>query len=139
MTLCPSPTPAVGVPVTVADYPTFGAHTLLGSFASCAASVVQLQAPSINNVTITNNNIRFLDVRQAGRIANDVNGTSWRPANATTIAGGGLVACGSTTVGLGVVTDGQTAGAAGYNAAIGAGGGSTTRLVFCDGTSWTYH
>ena len=71
-------------------------------------------------------------------VANDVVGTSWPVGTLTYIAN--LAPCaGDASIGLGVVADGQTAGAAGYNTAIGAGGGGTRRLVFCDGTSWTYH
>jgi hypothetical protein len=72
------------------------------------------------------------------QIAHDAAGTSWPVGTLTYIAN--LAPCaGDGSIGLGVVADGQTAVAAGYNAAIGAGGGSTRRLVFCDGTSWTYH
>jgi hypothetical protein len=47
--------------------------------------------------------------------------------------------CNGNHVGLGTVNNGQTAAAAGYNAPVGSTTGSTVRLVFCDGTSWTYH
>jgi hypothetical protein len=73
-----------------------------------------------------------------GQIAHDAAGTSWPVGTLTYIAN--LASCaGDASIGLGVVADGQTVGAAGYNAAIGAGGGITRRLVFCDGVSWTYH
>jgi hypothetical protein len=82
-------------------------------------------------------NLQFMQTRPAAHIANDAGGTSWPVSTVANIVD--LAPCTSSSIGLGVAYNGQTAAAAGYNAPVGTTTGSTTRLVFCDGTSWTYH
>ena len=134
---CPNPALPAGTVIAVAQDVSYE-QVKLGDLASCSGTTLTLQAPGAAVSATNGERLFFLRWYPSAPIANDVGGTSYRPSNVTNIAS--LMPCTSAAaIGLGVVTDGQTAGAAGYNAAIGAGGGGTTRLVFCDGASWTYH
>ena len=131
VTACPSPALPAGIEIVDVNE---GPPAVLGTMASCTAGTLTFQGTATGSGP-GGDPIWFMQWYPAAPVANDTGGNSWPVATPTTIAS--LPPCGR--VGLGVVTDGQTAGAAAYNAAIGSGGGGTTRLVFCDGTSWTYH
>ena len=103
--------------------------------ASCTGGVLTLQAASTNDA-VNGATLQFLEYRPVAHIANDAAGTSWPVATVTDIAD--LVACDGSAVGFGVVNNGVAVGTGGYGTAVSATG-SSTRPVFCDGTSWTYH
>ena len=138
---CPSPAPAVGDLVTD-EVPVNGVlytNVLLGTFASCSAGTLTFQAAASNNGS-NGDEIFFLEARAAAPISNDAGGYTWpvgRPADVASLLAS--LPCDGSHIGTGVVSNGQAAGTAGYNAAVTSTTGSATRLVFCDGTSWTYH
>ena len=131
---CPPATVPAGVPIDdIATIPS----KLLGTFTSCTGTTLTLSAASAAGAS--GDTIQFMEWRQAARIANDQYGLSWPAANPIDV--GNLLAsapCNANNVGFGVVTNGVAVGTGGYGTAVSATG-SSTRPVFCDGTSWTYH
>ena len=113
---------------------------VLGLYASCTGTslsffIVAADAKAGDTIILANQ-------LPAAKMPNDPNGANWPVASLTDVASLLTYApcTGDAVIGLGVVYNGQDATAAGYNAPVsGASLGSTRRLVFCDGTSWTYH
>jgi hypothetical protein len=142
---CPPATTPVGTPVvdTISDPTTsnFVAQTahVLGTYASCAGSVLTLQAGAISAGT-HDDTIQYSQWRPAAPIANDTLGASWTLGNymtLTPVAIASLPSCtGGTTGMFAVVNNGATSPT--YNATVSATG-AVTVPVFCNGTNWTYH
>ena len=142
---CPPATVTAGTPVIDTVSPPSNhiavvAH-VLGTFASCSGGVLHFQSGATSAGT-HDDTIQYTQWRQAGRIANDPYGYSFIPSGvidvATLLAN---VPCSVYPYGLSIVYNGDTVAHAGYNAPMVdvGGAGATPRLVFCDGTSWTYH
>ena len=113
----------------------------LNYMTSCSSTTLTLAGGSAKAVA-NGATLQFLQWMPAGHVANDQWGYSYPVGTMTDIAT--LIAnspcLADANIGLAVVSNGQTAAAAGYNAAVSSGStGSTRRLVFCDGTGWTYH
>ena len=107
----------------------------IGTFAACTGTTLTLQAPAANDVA-SGNTIAWIQWRASGRIPNDPNGTSWPVATAAYYSD--MTPCNPTTMGFGLVYDGEPYASKGYGSVV-AGGGGLHRPAFCDGTSWTYH
>ena len=140
---CPSPTsPSIVVGTPVVDLTGTSSNGIvlshdLNLYASCSGGVLHLQYGSANSGS-NGDTIQFMQWRPSGRVATDPWGYG-EPLGITDVAT--LLAnvpCVGAAVALSTVYNGQSVAAAGYNAAVGPTGG-TVRLVFCDGTSWTYH
>jgi hypothetical protein len=135
---CPSPALPAGTNIAAIsniNAPPILLDQVLGTLASCVGTTLTLNAASTYN-SASGTPIQFLQWRPVAPVANDPAGTSFPVAAVTDISD--LVACRATTVGFGVVNNGVAVGTAGYGTAVSAAG-SSTRPVFCDGTSWTYH
>ena len=136
---CPNPALPAGTPVDwVAPGPdnhSVRLNAYLGTLNDCTGTTLTFRAASLHNAAI-GDTIQFLQWHPAAKIANDPSGTNWPVATATYAAS--LIPCNGGAVGFGVVVDGEAIGSKGYGTAV-AGGGGSTRPVFCDGTSWTYH
>ena len=105
---CPPASTPVGTPVVdTASDPTTNNHVavtahVLGTYASCAGSVLTFQAGGATSAGTHDDTIQYSQWRPAAPVANDAGGTSWPVAVA--VFASSLAPCGP--VGFGVVNNG---------------------------------
>ena len=138
--VCPTPTPPVGTPFV--DY-TSGVGTglpkFLGTFASCAASILYFQAAAANDAA-NGDALGFMQWLAAGPVANDTAGTQWTLGNYMTLKPVALASLPATCSPGTFAAINNGVASPTYNAAVGATTGAATDPVFCtNGNVWTYH